>query len=601
MPKETEPRVGETHEQLESEGPPGNINSQAEELRRLIFDERISLIEKSGVYTEETEASRPNQEAEAEEPKGPIKSPRKLSFEDQLKMIESGQVDLLLVGFDSEQGVFRKALDATQEELKNVDSRIDELASDEKVLSAFQKKMGDRLEIIQKALEITDLRHTIDAYDLADDHLLAKTEQTNTGLTKADQKLLEQNKKLQKACQERITGLEQYDGVWSEEQTRNYLSYRQQIIDGRIVETPSVGRLINLAVSHLELGIPVILRGHLATGKTEDARHIAQKYLGQEPEIFSGSEEASAYDLIAKTGLGKKSEKTAEQRIAEYEFLVKDYILHHPNVSDGQIDAIKKTYYSDIVENNQTVSFTKPGPLLRAMKEGRPLIIDEIDAIPHSMLIRINDILTRRPGDKVRIQEDSEEEITITPGFCVMATANIKGAKYKREELDPAFLSRWWSTEVPYLPENETLDILVSSLLDKRGNLKLASSQDVDSLKRLVKYAKETQDIFAGIKTDFFGIGGDPTTRKSANLEKSVLSMRDLWNVVKIWKTHNFEKPLDDYIYSEFITKTVDSHDQIYLVQLACRFGFFANWAAEKFNITGINNQTLEGFKATTK
>ena len=110
--------------------------------------------------------------------------------------------------------------------------------------------------------------------------------------------------------------------------------------------------------------------------------------------------------------------------------------------------------------------------MIRALKEGRPIILDEIDAIPKSILFRLNDLLVRKVGQKVQIQENGGEEFEIPKGFCILATANLKGEKYTgRTDLDSAFLSRFWSMEYRYLPAEETKDIILSYLLDRRGKL----------------------------------------------------------------------------------------------------------------------------------
>jgi len=158
-------------------------------------------------------------------------------------------------------------------------------------------------------------------------------------------------------------------------------------------------------------------------------------------------------------------------------------------LSFEDIEKIKKEYYKEIIVEGKVTSFSQYGPLVRAMKEGKPLIIDEMDGIPHSILMRLNHILTRRVGNKFKIQENGSEEIEIKKGFCVIATGNIKSAKYKREDLDAAFLSRWWSSEVKYLPEEETYKILIASLIDKRGDLELERKEDLADIKKLTQAA----------------------------------------------------------------------------------------------------------------
>ena len=221
-----------------------------------------------------------------------------------------------------------------------------------------------------------------------------------------------------------------------------------------------------------------------------------------------------------------------------------------------------------LVVRGLTTSFFHYGPLVRAMREGKPIIIDEMDGIPHSIVMQLNHVFeTRRAGDTVRVQENGGDDIIVKKGFTVLATGNIKSARYKREELDAAFLSRWWSSDINYPPQEETYEILVASLLDRRGNLQIRNASDLDDVRALTESAAEIQRIFTGESVDYFGEGADAAREIPASLKKSVLSLRHLWNIVRPWKARNFDKPLEYYILNEFIKPSV-IEDQVYLVQI---------------------------------
>ena len=81
-----------------------------------------------------------------------------------------------------------------------------------------------------------------------------------------------------------------------------------------------------------------------------------------------------------------------------------------------------------------------------------------------------------------------------------------------------------------------------------------------------------------------------------AGLKKSVLSLRHLWDIVKPWKAHNYDRPIDDYILNEFIKPAV-AEDQVYLVQLFCRFRFFKDWTADRFEMPGLTPDKLAAFQ----
>lgn len=488
-----------------------------------------------------------------------------------------------------------KSIEGHEKELGGIEKKIGSLSADKNILEKYKEIMSGKIEIIKMAREVEKKKAETEKNDFEKNFKLAHRNNDDLKLTKSDREFIKeldaQNTGLEKEIGELMSSPE----VYYEANRRELLDYRRQLFKGGIVETPSVKAEINQILSHLELSIPVFLRGHLGAGKTEILLHISRKYYGVEPEFISGSEEASKYDIYGKTQIGVRSE---ENKISEFKMRMDEYKEMNPEAGKKELKDAEKQYYNEIVVKGQTSSFFQYGPLVRAMEEGKPLVIDEMDGIPHSILMRLNHILTRKAGDKVKIQENGGEEIEIKPGFCVMATGNIKSAKYEREELDAAFLSRWWSSEVKYLPQNETLKIILASLVDKRGYLQTENNENLDSTIKLTKSAEEIQKIFTGEKIDVFGEGGDAARGSGASLEKSVLSMRDMWNIVKPWKAKNFDKPLDDYIYTEFIKKATVPKDAIYLTQLFCRFGFFKDWEAEKFGIAGLDKKKLEAFKA---
>jgi hypothetical protein len=85
------------------------------------------------------------------------------------------------------------------------------------------------------------------------------------------------------------------------------------------------------------------------------------------------------------------------------------------------------------------------------MREGRPLVLDEVNLTDQQIMMRLQHILLKKPGESIILQENGNQPITIQPGFCVMATANEASARYHaREQLDPAFRDRFDVIKVDY-------------------------------------------------------------------------------------------------------------------------------------------------------
>ena len=143
---------------------------------------------------------------------------------------------------------------------------------------------------------------------------------------------------------------------------------------------------------------------------------------------------------------------------------------------------------------------------------------------------------------------------------------------------------------------NETYEILLAALIDRRGDLQMNGQCSLDDLKRLTEAAAEIQRIFTGERIDYLGEGADAARGTPAGLKKTVLSLRNLWNIVRPWKAHNYDQPIDHYILNEFIRPAM-AEDQIYLIQLFCRFRFFKDWTVGRFDMPGLTEAKLLAFQ----
>jgi hypothetical protein len=148
----------------------------------------------------------------------------------------------------------------------------------------------------------------------------------------------------------------------------------------------------------------------------------------------------------------------------------------------------------------------KEGKLVQAMREGRPVILDEVNVGDQSVFMRLQDILLRRPGQRVMLQENGGNSIEIQPGFVVFATANEASARYQhRNVLDPAFRDRYDVLQLHY-PDSETrnpisevprslMRLALAAAVDEQGVLsRHTNAADVE---RLVRLAHVTQHLYS--------------------------------------------------------------------------------------------------------
>lgn len=372
--------------------------------------------------------------------------------------------------------------------------------------------------------------------------------------------------------------------------------YKEQLKTGRIVETPYVERQIEDILAHFRANKPVMIYGHLGTGKTELAMHVARKYLDKEALVISGSKHTSLAELYGHQVLtidkGQKEDldlfiKEVERKFSDWE---KDNEKAGEEDKNRAHDRILQTYLTQF--KSGTISDFFLGPIYRAMAEGRPVIIDEINAIPHEVLISLNHILTRRVGDEINIQQDSGLKVKVEKDFGIMATGNMNQGQdvYKdREDMDPAFLSRLHKIEYDYLPQktegnlddeagpgNELFHLIIAQMMDKNGNIE-APKDSMRKLWNLAKAARISQDVFAGREISnayYFQQAAGRSARYV--LKESVLSIRALDNIISQWQKDGYKKELDYYIWQEFVSQSTVASDKAYLYQLLKdRFGFF--------------------------
>lgn len=135
------------------------------------------------------------------------------------------------------------------------------------------------------------------------------------------------------------------------------------------------------------------------------------------------------------------------------------------------------------------------GPVIKAMKRGAVLLLDEVDLSSHKIMC-LQPVLEGRPVLLKRINQVVEPE----PGFNIIATANTKGqgsdtGKFVGTNiLNEAFLERYAITfEQKYPAKNIEKEILLK-VLDSNGDLNEDTKQFVDVLLLWVESIRNTHN-----------------------------------------------------------------------------------------------------------
>ncbi|WP_313233634.1 hypothetical protein [Tissierella praeacuta] len=243
--------------------------------------------------------------------------------------------------------------------------------------------------------------------------------------------------------------------------------------------------------------------------------------------------------------------------------------------------------------------------ILIAVKEGRPVIVDELNTIAMQNLIALNDILQRHAGSTAYIT--GVGPVLIKPGFGFIGTGNLSTQMINYEgtnELNPAFKSRFVTIEYNYVPQritgslndqefpekNELFRIIIVRLADKNGAIHIPDSQrTLEELFRFSQLCRVIQNVFMGKWKDN-KIQKD-SGMDEPELRESVLSIRNILHVLDNWNLGE-EKDLSKALWDGFISSITYPDDQNYILSQAVRFGFFPISEGWKIETKGVGEAT---------
>ena len=285
------------------------------------------------------------------------------------------------------------------------------------------------------------------------------------------------------------------DGVLAAIGAMRLREARTQLREG-LLRTAQMRSIIAEATPAVLRGEPVLLLGETGGAKTALAEYLAHSATGEEPELVSGYGDITSAQLIGSHELR--------------------------------------------AEGGATVTRFAPGPLLRAMIDGRPVILDEVNAMPAEFLKRLNRILQLRPGDTLHVQENSGLPVTIAPGFAILATANEQTPHRYRglDRLSAELVNRFGagSYRVHYPDAGRRYDefprenalLAAAAVVDARGNL--PPHLTADEISRVARAAFVSQQVFAGAHGEGFGdfVSTERDIDGRPGLEETVLAPRTL-------------------------------------------------------------------------
>jgi|GEM_PF-5560154 len=450
-----------------------------------------------------------------------------------------------------------------EETLQDYNKRIQELATDSQVVTAYEERKQKAQKTIGQAISYEHLRKEHEALASSEVKLKSLFEKIGRAPGPIEKKKLDDFDNRRKELEEKLGQFELTPETVDLLRRLEIRRMQRDLEKYSFAETESRTGLIREVLPDLLQGAPVLFQGETGSGKSQLAKYISERYLKKSPVVVSISEQIKESQIIGARGL------QAGETVFNYSEFVK------------------------------------------AQKEGRPVILDEINLMPHEFAGVLHDFLQKRVGD-VWVHPVTGEKIPIRAP--IMATANLKSSRYKqRYELDVATLRRFiggaGAREIHYLDIGrkdkdgrliapETLKILAAVLADRRGNIDWSEKegpQKLDELKRFTTACRKIQEDFTLSVRE----GAEETLTRSDQLafRELVITLKDQIEIMKSWKASGFKEPLEKVVLKEFFHKAEISgraaKDRENMARVFIANKFFKDTPIEEFKIQGLEAKTL--------
>ncbi len=404
---------------------------------------------------------------------------------------------------------FDEPMQDNLEALCELHTKVDILSADEKLMAEFADTRREKVALVKTA---TAWRRNEQQKARLISEIAARRQQASRSgreLTKREQAKLKQ-------LQDQYDNFPEVDidpsvslAALQNELDRLLRRDDRQQLERGLLMTDQMQQIVDQTLPSLLRGEPLLLVGETGGAKTALAEYLVHNYFRVEPEFISAYGDVNSYQLMGKSELRE--------------------------------------------QNGAPVSEFIEGPLVRAMESGRPVILDEINAMPAELLKRLNKIMQLRPGDRFTIQEDSGREVVVRQGFCIIATANEKSKRYKGvDDLSVEFQNRFGANihRVRY-PDHDTNPgtgdpaiendrLAMAAVVNRRGEF--PSTIDAGDFDNFMKACRLSQQMFAGTfdsnsQADGVSLQGEALKNRlldgKPGLEETVLAPRTMVDILR--------------------------------------------------------------------
>ncbi|CAG8521267.1 1922_t:CDS:2, partial [Scutellospora calospora] len=276
------------------------------------------------------------------------------------------------------------------------------------------------------------------------------------------------------------------DSIYDCSKLEDFKMYRQN----DIVWTKAMKRLFTLVAQCLRFNEPVLLVGETGCGKTSvcqmlaEARHTDLYTLNchhstETADLIGGQRPLRNRDVLnseLKRDISDYLKSYGQQHDITLEKLDLCDLVRHLDLAckdeeqNLHIDKDKAKNLSLRCKQSCTLFEWNDGPLVKAMKSGSFLLLDEISLADDSVIERLNSVL--EPNRSLTLPEKGGvciEEFVAEEGFQFLATMN-PGGDYGKKELSPALRNRFTEIWVPPMSNEDLLQVICAQLIHHAPN-----------------------------------------------------------------------------------------------------------------------------------
>ena len=258
---------------------------------------------------------------------------------------------------------------------------------------------------------------------------------------------------------------------------------------------------------------------------------------------------------VAKTIASRKPEasnealsnvRTKKRRKVTESTSSSNYNSDHSEISEDEIEAIAKIAIEieELGSQFNALFEWSDGPLVKAMKLGQLMLLDEMSLAEDAVLERLNSVLEpsrllvlAEKGDDGSSSKGPDSRVIIAhEGFRVFATMN-PGGDYGKRELSPALRSRFTEIWVPSISERSDFETVLGRSLALNTDLQTSFERSW-ILSRILDYVEWfNSDICGAVSSPYAGFS---------------LSLRDIlsWtNFIVEARKSNTELKISDALY----------------------------------------------------